>query len=405
MRHVPVWTDRSPRLRRPAFPRLRGEHEASVVVVGGGLTGAACALSLAAAGLPSILIEAERLGGGLTAGTAGILREGFAGSFRDAVAAHGLRTSRTLWDGMRRGGLDFAAALRRYGIKCDLEPLDLITFAGRGPDAARTLRREYEIRHASGIEGSWLTAAAVGRETGVESAGGIRTHGFSIDPLRACLGLAGAAVERGAAMFEGSPVMRIRTVKRRIEVSTAHGVVRADWVIVATGAPIQDLRALRRHLSPEHVYGVMTEPLAAAMRRGTGTRTAALEDGTASHRYVRFLPDHRVLISSGRQPEVAPRARDRALVQRTGQLMYELLLLYPDIAGLQPASSWDRLDHETADGLPFIGPHRNFPRHFFAFGSSRHGDGPAWLAARMALRFIQGQSARGDEAFGFHRIL
>lgn len=405
MRHVPVWADRLPKNRRPSFAPLRGDHETRIVIVGGGLTGAACALSLAAAGVPAVLLEAATVGSGLTSGTSGILREGFAGSFHQAAATHGLRTSRALWDGMRRGSLDFAAALRRYRIKCDLEPRDLVSFAPRTPDAARVLKREYETRRAAKIDGSWMTPAAVSRETGLESGGAIRTHGFTFDPLRACLGLLRSAEERGAQVYERSAVQRIKASRQQVEVSTGRGTVRAEGVVVATGAPIRDLRALRRHLRPEQVYGVMTAPLPAVMRKGMGQRTAALEDAASGHRYVRFLAGDRVLLWSGRQPEVAPRARERALIQRTGQLMYELLLLYPEIVGLPPEAAWDQVDHETVDGLPFIGPHRNFPRHFFAFGSSRHGDATAWVAARLALRHALGEVARGDDAFGFHRIL
>jgi glycine/D-amino acid oxidase-like deaminating enzyme len=111
------------------------------------------------------------------------------------------------------------------------------------------------------------------------------------------------------------------------------------------------------------------------------------------------------MVQGGRQPALAERVRERALVQRTGQLMYELSLLYPAISGLPAASWWDAVDYDTADGLPFLGPHRNFPRHLFAFGSSRHGAGAAWLAARVALRHFQGESSRGDESLGFGRIL
>jgi gamma-glutamylputrescine oxidase len=405
MRHSPVWLERFSKGRRPSYGRLRGEFDVRVAIVGGGLTGAACALTLAASGIQSVLLEAGTVGGGVTAGTAGILREGFAGSFRAAATTHGLRTSRGLWEGMRRGALDFAAALRRYGIKCDLTPRDLITFAPRTPEGAASLKREYQTRRDAGIEGSWMPPSAVSRETALETGGGIRTRGFSIDPYRACVGLVREAVERGALVHEGSPVRRIRTMKRHVEVSTASGLVRAESVIVATAAPIQDLRQLRRHLRTEHAYGVLTEPLAAPMRRGLGKRAAELESWNGDHRYVRWMADDTILVVGGRQASVAERARDRAITQRTGQLMYELLLLYPEISGLQPAAAWDRVDYETVDALPFVGPHRNFPRHFFAFGSSRHGDGGAWTAARMALRHLQGTPARGDEAFGFQRIL
>jgi glycine/D-amino acid oxidase-like deaminating enzyme len=84
-------------------------------------------------------------------------------------------------------------------------------------------------------------------------------------------------------------------------------------------------------------------------------------------------------------------------------MMYELSLLYPAISGLPAAHSWDGVDYETADGLPLLGPHRNFPRHLFALGSARHGAGLAWTAARLLLRQIHGGSLKSDDAFGFHR--
>ena len=405
MRHVQFWFDRLPKRRRPAYPRLRGAQSARVVIVGGGLTGAACAISFAAAGVDAVLLEAESIGTGMTAGDPGVLREGFAGSVQAAVSAHGLRTSRAVWETMRRGALDFAAALRRYSIKCDLTTQDIITFAAAGSDAGRVIKREYQARHAASIEGSWLAPSTMLREAALETAGGIRIHGAVIDPYRACLGLVAAAAARGARVHERSAVRRIRTSTRQVEVVTDAGSVRAEVVIVATAAPIQDLRGLRRHLRPEHAYGVVTEALPAAIRRQVGRRAALLEDASEPGRIIRWLPDDRVLIHGARQPELPARARERAVTQRTGQLMYEFSLRYPAISGVRPEISWDGLDYDTADGLPFLGAHRNYPRHLFAFGSSRHGAGLAWTAARLALRHFLDEPAKGDEALGFHRVL
>lgn len=403
MRHAPFWSDRVPKSRRTSFPRLRGEESTRVAIVGGGLTGAACAVSFAATGVDVVLLEAEAVGAGMTAGAPGLLREGFAGSFRDTAAAHGVRTARAAWDLMRRGSLDFAAALRRYRIRCDLTPKDLITFSNV-TDRRAGLRREYEVRREAGIEGSWLTAAALGRETALEVAGGIRTRGATIDPYRACAGLMAAAVARGARVYERSLVRRIKASKRHVEIVSESGSIRADMVIVATGAPIPDLRGLRRHLRAEHTYGVVTEALPAAVRKQTGKRAAVLEDADQDGRIIRWLPDDRVFVHGARQPGVPARARARALTQRTGQLMYELTVRYPAISGVRPAISWDGVDYDTADGLPLLGTHRNYPHHFFAYGSSRHGAGLAWTAARLALRHFTGESTRADEALGFQRV-
>ena len=404
MRHVPYWFDRFPKSRRPSYPRLKGSHDTRVAIVGGGLTGAACALAFAGAGIDLILLESNTVGGGSTAGADGLLREGFGGSFSQVAAQHGLKYARALSEGMRRGSLDFATVLRRNNIRCELASTDLLTI-GTTAEAAKVLRREQASRKAAGAPGAWVAPSALARDAALDAGGGMRTHVATIDPYRACLGIIAAAADRGALIHERSAVNRIRTSARGVEITTAGGVVRADAVLVATAAPLPDLRALRRHLIPQLVYGVVTEPLPAAVRRQVGKRAAAIEADGAADRLVRWLGDDRVLIRGGRQKAVPPRLRERALTQRTGQLMYELLLMYPAISGLQPEWSWDSADYETVDGQPFVGTHRNFPRHLFAFTPASHGAGLAWTAARLLLRQYRGEAARGDDAFGFGRIL
>jgi glycine/D-amino acid oxidase-like deaminating enzyme len=267
------------------------------------------------------------------------------------------------------------------------------------------LRREQGARKEAGASAAWVSSAGLVRDAALDAGGGIRTHAAAVDPYRGCLGILAAAAQRGATIYERSPVTRIRASTRGIEITTAGGTVRADTVVVATGAPLSDLRALRRHLVPHLVYNVVTEPLPATVRRQIGKRAAAIELNGGPETLLRWLAEDRVLVSGGRQREMPQRARERALTQRTGQLMYELLLMYPAISGLQPAWSWDSVDYETVDGLPFVGAHRNFPRHLFALTPVSHGPGLAWTAARLLVRRYQGEAVRGDEAFGFGRIL
>ena len=89
--------------------------------------------------------------------------------------------------------------------------------------------------------------------------------------------------------------------------------------------------------------------------------------------------------------------------QRTGQLMYELSLRYPAISGLPAKWSWPLSVATTVDGLPWIGPHRNYPFHFFAIAFGSHGEALAWFAAKAALRHFTGNVRREDAVFGFAR--
>ena len=405
VRHQPYWLDRFPKSRRPAYPKFRGEMDADVVIVGGGLTGCACACAFATAGVKTVVVDADRIGAGSTAGSLGLVREDFDASFQATAAAHGLRAARLLWDGMRKASLDFAAAIRRLDIRCDLSPQDLLLISSRDAESTKRLRKEYDARRAAGFDHSWVRAAAIASEASVDSGAAIRTRGATLDPFRACLGFAAEATARGASIFERSTVKRIRARRKLVEVFVDGGVLRGERVLIATSAVLPDLRALRRHLRPEQGYAVVTAPLPAAVRREVGKRSVALRDGATPPHLLRWLKEDRVLFAGADQQPVPTRGVDKVLPQRTGQLMYELSTLYPAISGTMPEWSWAFAHDETVDGLPYLGLHRNFPRHLFALGHGRHGEAVAWLAARLLLRAFRGEPAKGDELFGFARIL
>jgi glycine/D-amino acid oxidase-like deaminating enzyme len=267
------------------------------------------------------------------------------------------------------------------------------------------LKREQDARRGASLDHTWQTPAAARRATGLDTDGAIAGRGFTCDPFKACLGLAAAAAARKARIFEQSPVTRIRDRRRSIEITTATGTIHAESAIVATSARLADLRALRRHLTPFHRYTVVTDPLDTVVRKAIGPPAAVVQDDDAPSHLVQWLKDGRVMVTGADQPAVAPRTLPQALTQRTGQLMYELSLLYPPISGTLPAWSWAQPYDATVDGLPYLGPHRNFPRHFFALGDARHGPGASWLASRLAMRWVTGRPEKGDEAFGFGRVL
>ena len=261
MRTVPFFFDTYPRSRRPEYPRHRGETKTSVAIVGGGLTGCACAEVFAAAGIPSVLLEAGRIGAGATAASPGLLRQDFDASFQETVSQHGLRAARHLWQGIRRSSLDFASALRRLGIRADLGDQDLLVLTRDGAESAKRLAREYHTRRDAGLDVSWLNGRALMRDAAIAGHAGLCTKGDAFDPYRACLGLAAAAAARGATLHERTTVRRVRARRKFVEVRTESGAITAESVIIATGGPIDDLRALRRHFRPHQAYALVTGAL------------------------------------------------------------------------------------------------------------------------------------------------
>lgn len=397
------WAERTALSRRRSYPVLRGQHTADVVVIGGGLTGATAAYVFANAGLSVVLVEASRLASGTTAGSLGVILPQPDAAFRSVESAAGLRVARTAWKTSRRSALEFASALRKLEIKCDLAPAPLVVNA-RTPDHAQQLRRDQAARKAASIEAPWLSATAVASDIGTESHGAIRLRdGFVYDPVRAALGLAAAAEAKGAKVFERSTVKRTRFTRKDADVVLATGTIRTRNVFVATGDPGRLFGQLRRHVRDEVGFVVVTEPLSAAMRRETGRRASVLTEAGEAPCWLRWLPDDRALFAGGLAKAAGSRQVDKAIVARTAELMYELSVRYPAISGLPAHWGWAVPVISTSDGLPWIGPHRNYPFHFFAMAFGWHGDGLAWLAAKAALRSFSGDPTSEDKAFVFVR--
>jgi glycine/D-amino acid oxidase-like deaminating enzyme len=397
---VSAWIDTFPRTRRRDHPRLRGEQRADVVIVGGGLTGCATAYACAVAGLKPVVLEAERLGQGGAGRGAGVLLPEPGPAFKGVVQAHGLRTARRIFEAWRRASLDAAALVRRLGIQCGLEASDSLTVSARGD--GKQLRREFDLRADAGLDVRWMAPAMVRKAASLDADGGIRQDGsFTLDPYRVCLGLASAAVKRGGTVFEHSRVSRIRAGSKHVEISVDGGLVRAGTVIICTGTATAEFKPLRRHFKVRERYLVMTEQVPAPVRKQLPAPELVLSDTGSPRHHLRWTRDNRLLVSGADQAETPARTRDAVLIQRTGQLMYELLVRHPSISGLQPEYGWDSSYGETGDGIMYIGPHRNYPRHLFALGGDSVSG--AFLAARVLVRAAAGHPDKADEVFGWTR--
>lgn len=400
---VSPWIDEFPKKRRPDFPRWRGEASYPVVIVGGGLAGILTAYAFSAAGIRVALLEAERLGHAGAGRGPGVLRGEPAASFREVDARHGRKAARSLFESSRRAVLDLAAAARRLGVK-DLATHDAWRVLGSYAAEEKPLARDVGLRRDAGLEAVWLKPSAAVREIGVEiGRAAVRLHDWGqTDPYRLLVTFAKAAVERGAAIFERSEVRRVKTRRKHVDVHTAGGAITAGVVIVCTGEPTDLYRPLKRHVHPSERYVVLTERVPASVRKHLVPKAGVLTDTEVPAHMVRILDDGRIVVAGADQPRGAPRGKDRIVLQRTGQLMYELSRLYPAISGVMPAYGWDVPVAGTADDVMYAGPHRNYPHHLFAW-ATQHDPAQAYLASRILLRHYLGEATRDDQYFAFTR--
>ena len=368
------------------------------------MSGAMTAYACAAAGMKVMLLEADRIGMGGSGRATGLFSGESSDSYRDLEARAGRRVARALFDAMQDAPRELAATVKRLGIKAGFELKTSFRFIPQGqPD--KLLKREIASREDAGLAAAWIPPAAIAKQAAIDTAGGMKLPdaGFA-DPLKLTLGFLSAAIKKGAKVYEKSAVRKITFTRKTATAFLDNGAITTTNLIICIGEPTSLFKPLKRHLRHEDRYAVLTEPLSAAVRAELGQRNALLMDTDTPPHQLWFTADHRALFTGADQKRPGEKLRDKTLVQRTGQLMYELSRLYPAISGARPTHGWDVPLAHTVDGAPYAGTHRNFPFQLFAFGTS-HDPARAFLASRIILRNVQGRPEKGDEHFSFARNL
>ncbi|HYE88126.1 MAG TPA: FAD-binding oxidoreductase [Vicinamibacterales bacterium] len=401
---VSPWLDAVPAKKRREFPAFRGVIEHPVVVVGGGMSGAMTAFACASAGLKVILLEANRIGLGGSGYASGLLSGDACESYRELEARAGRRAARALFDAMQAAPRELAAVVKRTGIRAGLDVAEQFRVLGSG-QLDKLLRREMAARQEAGVKTGWLAPAAVARQAAIDSAGAMRLpDGGFADPFKLTHGFLAAAIKRGARVFEKSAVRKISFTRKTATAFLDGGAITTTNLAICIGEPTTLFKPLKRHLRHEDRYVVMTEPLSAAVRAELGQQAALITDSDAPPHHLWFTADHRAVFAGADQKRPPDRLREKTLVQRTGQLMYELSRIYPAISGVAPAYGWSVPLAHPVDGVLYAGSHRNFPFHHFAFGTS-HDPARAFLASRIIVRGMLGRPEKGDEHFSFARNL
>ncbi len=397
----PLWLGRR-RARRPAYPSQRGRLQVEVAIVGGGMTGALAAYLFSRAGVRVAVLEAARVARGSTAASSALLMQEPDRDFLDLAERYGRAAARDIWRALASATRGLADAIHAEHIDCDFHVQPSVYFTRDAVQAAR-LERELRARHLAGLPGRWLPAVALLREAGIAGAGAIETRGNAqMNPVKACRGFLSAAAANGAQVFERSPVLGTTAGVSHVTMRTPAGRVRADKVIVATGYLTPQFKPLAGRFRMKDTFVLATRRLPRRARTALVKTPLMLWDTNRPYYYMRWSDDGRLLVG-GADVDHEGGARPGRLARGRRELLEYLGRVYPALAGERAAFAWEGLFAETADGLPYVGEHRRYPRHYFALGYGGNGMAASFLAAQLLLRRYRNHPDPRERLFAFSR--
>jgi glycine/D-amino acid oxidase-like deaminating enzyme/nitrite reductase/ring-hydroxylating ferredoxin subunit len=247
-RSVSLWKATEP-LRE--FPRLSGETQADVVVVGAGIAGITAAYTLCQAGKRVIVLDDNAVGGGETGQTTAHLSSALDDRYTEIEREHGVEGSRLAYQSHQTAIAKIAEIVQAEGIDCDFERLDGYLFLG-GDDEPGLLEEELRAAHRAGFTAVELLPRAPLTTFNTGVCLRFPRQG-QLHPLKYLNGVAEAVVRMGGRIHTGNHVSKVEGGP----VTCVEGDgfrVSAGAVVVATNSPISDYVSIHTKQAPYRTY-------------------------------------------------------------------------------------------------------------------------------------------------------
>lgn len=366
-------------------PRFSGARRCDVCVVGAGYLGLSTALHLAEQAVDVVVLEASRVGAGASGRNSGFVLPGYAADIDELIELVGRDHAARSWQ-LTVEAVDLVKSLiERHAIACDLKPGALA--AAASPAEAMTLAGQAATMRAVGYgHARFLSRAEMsGLIASPHYSGGLLDLGAAhLHPLDYARGLARAALARGVAIYERSPVARIGYGDRP-QAITAEGTVEARHIVLAANALLGPLAPdLARRIVPVAALIGATEPLGP----GTANRLLpcdhAVFDTQPALDYYRLTPDHRLLFGAATCFFRPPVSRAAPWLAR------RIARVFPQLGRPRMDFVWHGLVDLTRNRLPDLG--RRDERVWYAQGFNGHGLALSTLAGRAIAEAIAGRA-------------
>ncbi|MBW3138256.1 NAD(P)/FAD-dependent oxidoreductase [Ferrimonas balearica] len=376
--------------QRPEHPRLNGQVEADVCVVGSGITGASAALELANRGYNVVVLEGAKVGWGASGRSGGQMIFGYAAEQAKLAKLVGRDDAHKLWD-----IADQAVSLTRqriadHNIDCDLAPGHLhAAIKPRHMDELKGWYDELVDEYGYRSVQMWDKAQVESQMASDNYLGGLfDANSGHLHPLNYTLGLARAAAEAGATFYEQSPVVRIEQGDT-VTLHTDNGQVRAKFVVMCCNAYMEGLAPkIESKVMPVGTYITATEPLGEERARELIRNNMAVADINFVLDYFRLSGDHRMLFGG----RVSYSKLDP--INLAGSMAARMHDVFPQLKGVKQDYTWGGYVGITANRAPHFG--RLADNIFFAQGFSGHGIALTGMAGTLMAEAVAGTAERFD---------
>jgi glycine/D-amino acid oxidase-like deaminating enzyme/nitrite reductase/ring-hydroxylating ferredoxin subunit len=352
----------------PTHRPLGENTHADICIVGAGIAGMTTAYLLAREGKSVVVLDDNRIGGGMTERTTAHLTNAIDDRYYEIERLHGEKGARLAADSHTAAIDRIGSIIADEGIDCEFERLDGYLFVPDG-EPREILERELKAVHRAGLtEVERVERAPI---AGFDTGSCLRfPRQAQFHPLKYLSGLSRAIERDGGRIFTGTHASRMEGgAQARVETSDGF-VVTAEAIVIATNTPVNDLVTIHTKQAPYTSYVI-----GARIPAGSVTR-ALYWDTLDPYHYVRVAGGSTeagggsdILIIGGEDHKTGQADDGQERLERLEAWGRER---FPMMEAVE--FRWSGQVMEPVDGVAFIGRNPGDPQNVYvATGDSGMG--------------------------------
>jgi glycine/D-amino acid oxidase-like deaminating enzyme len=369
----------------PGFPALQGDRTADVLIVGGGITGALIARKLGRVGRHVVLVERRLIASGTTGHSTAKVTALHGDSWRALLRDHA-RDDVRAWAAANLAAVDELSSIALdLHVDCGLRRLSASLVAG---DDSASIDFDEQIQA--------LVSAGIPATTGpapfpFDRPAATLAGQALVDPAAfvvAVISALGANVE----VYEGTPVRSLRSSGKGWRAVGDHGSVSAPVAIMADHFPVHDTGGFFTRLFPYAHHAIEFAPsqsIPAGMWMQVGADEITLRP---------TLDPSGTWIAGGQRVRVASVDDERKAYTDLTASVTRLL------GECRVVRHWSAHDHETPDGLPFVGEAPFGRNLFMAAGFAGWGMTKSVVASAIIAEAVEGRPHPAADAVSPSRV-
>lgn len=363
----------------PSFGKLRDDISVDTAIIGGGLAGLWCAYHLVRAGKKVCVLEARKVGSGVTMGSTAILTYAQDVIMRPLIKKHGEDVAFRYLSDTKDAMEEIAKLVKKEKIDCDFEPIKYILFSTKGK-GKRALKKEFRAYEKLGQKVKKPKEINLPYRAKLA----LEVDAYQFDPLKLCAWLANFVAKNGGQIYEGAIVREAPDGNSlRVGVDT----VTADNFIVATHFPYINKAGfywLKMYQDMNYCLSFKADSEFADFCKGTSYESI---DQTGFE-YRRVGND--ILIDGASFKVGAKQYKSKYKI-----LEKHITKHFGEFESLKETARYSAQDCITLDKLPYAGRYSHFADNVFVVtGFNKWGMSNSYITAKVVNEMILGKLDR-----------